>query len=202
MRRIRWTKKKIVSLCVVIGLFAIAAAGTLAYYTDEVLAHNIITTGVVDITLHDQTEQYGVLVDFPEGGISGVMPGITVSKLVSVTNEQADAWVRIRLEERIEAPDGSLLPGELGDGTPAYSLELLPNTPWIEGSDGCWYYSRPMKAGEQSELLLQGVTFSPLLSNDYQSCTVYIEVIAEAVQYANNPLPESGKPEDIPGWPE
>ncbi|MBR4078126.1 MAG: SipW-dependent-type signal peptide-containing protein, partial [Oscillospiraceae bacterium] len=77
MRRIRWTRKKIASLAMVIALFAIAAAGTLAYYNDTVVAHNIITSSAVDITLNDLTEQSGVLVDFPEGGISGVMPSAT-----------------------------------------------------------------------------------------------------------------------------
>lgn len=201
MRRIRWTKKKIASLAMVAALFAIAAAGTLAYYTDAVIAHNVITTGAIDITLNDKTLQSGVLVDFPTEGITGVMPSATVSKVVSVTNEAADAWVRIRLEERIVARDGSELPAVLADGTLAYMLNLVEGSGWCLGSDGSWYYTMPLGTHKTTEVLFDGVTFTPKLGNEYQGCTVYIDVIAEAVQSANNPLPQSGRLEDIPGWP-
>lgn len=201
MKRIRWTKKKITSLAMVVMLFAIAAAGTLAYYTDEVHAQNVITTGAVDITLNDKTLQSGVLVDFPEGGISGIMPSATVSKLVSVTNEAADAWVRIRLDTRIVGKDGGELPAVLTDGTPTYSLNMTADSRWVMGDDGNRYYSIPLGHGDTTDVLFDGVTFSPKLGNAYQGCTVYIDVIAEAVQVANNPIPDSGRYEDIPGWP-
>lgn len=201
MRRLRLTRKKIASLAIVVALFAIAAAGTLAYYNDTVMAHNIITTNGVDITLNDQTVQSGVLVDFPAGGISGIMPSATVSKVVSVTNEAAEAWVRIRLEERIVSRDGVELPTTLSDGTPAYTLNLVDNTGWHKGSDGNWYYEYSLWQYDTTEILFDAVTFTPKLGNEYQGCTVYIDVIAEAVQTANNPLPDSGRYEDIPGWP-
>ena len=201
MRRLRLTRKKIASLAIVVALFAIAAAGTLAYYNDTVMAHNIITTNGVDITLNDQTVQSGVLVDFPAGGISGIMPSATVSMVVSVTNEAADAWVRIRLEERIVDANGNELPMVLADGTPAYTLSMEQDSFWYEGSDGNWYYTEPLWHNETSTVLFDGVTFSPKLGNEYQGCTVYIDVHAEAVQFANNPLPDSGRYEDIPGWP-
>ena len=201
MKRLRLNRKKITSLAIVVALFAIAAAGTLAYYTDEVTAHNIITTSAVDITLNDKTLQGGVLVDFPTDGISGVMPSATVSKVVSVTNEAADAWVRIRLEERIVDRNGNDLPIVLADGTPAYTLSMEQDSFWYEGSDGNWYYTEPLWHNETSAVLFDGVIFSPKMGNEYQGCTVYIDVHAEAVQFANNPLPDSGRYEDIPGWP-
>lgn len=201
-RGYRLTKKKIASLAMVIALFAIAAAGTLAYYTDEAVAHNVITTGAVDITLNDKTLRSGVLVDFPEGGIGNVLPAVTVSKVVSVTNERADAWVRIRLEHAIEAADGSPLPLELAGGIPAYSLNLIEGTPWVRGTDGHWYYSEPVGTGETTDVLFDGVHFAPQLDNAYQGSTVHINVIAEAVQYANNTEVPNSDFSQIPGWPE
>ena len=45
-------KKKIVTLCVVICLLAVAAiGGTLAYFTDNETATNVFTMGKVDIEL-------------------------------------------------------------------------------------------------------------------------------------------------------
>lgn len=200
MKRIRLTKKKIVSLAIVVALLAIAAASTLAYYTDEVITHNIITTGAVAITLNHKTLENGVLVDIPDGSITGIMPASEVSRVVSVTNEQADAWIRIRLSHSITAANGTALPMTLSDGNPAYTLNLTGSPLWNKGPDGCYYYSVPLGTGETTEVLFDGVTFAPGLTNDYQGCTVHIDVTAEAVQSANNPLPLSGRYEDIPGW--
>ena len=43
-------KVKITAVAVVIILFAILAASTLAYFTTESTAHNVITTGKVEIS--------------------------------------------------------------------------------------------------------------------------------------------------------
>ena len=200
MKRIRLTKKKIVSLAIVVALLAIVAVSTLAYYTDEVITHNIITTGAVDITLNHKAMQNGVLVDIPDGSITGIMPAAEVSRVVSVTNEQADAWIRIRLADSITAANGAALPLTLADGTPAYTLNLTGSALWDKGSDGCYYYTVPLGYKETTEVLFDGVTFAPGLTNDYQGCTVHIDVTAEAVQSANNPLPAGGTHADIPGW--
>lgn len=200
MGRIRLTKKKIATLAIIVALLSIAAMGTLAYYTDEVVMHNVITSGAVDITLNDQTEIDGVLVDFPEGGISGVMPGKAVSKVVSVTGEDAAAWVRIHLTHRIVGANGADLPLTLSDGTPAYTLNTADNG-WALGADGCWYYADPVYRDDTTPVLFDTVTFAPELGNEYQGSKVYIDVQAQAVQYANNPIPDGGTHADIDGWP-
>ena len=46
-------KKKIFAVMMVLICLAIAATGTLAYFTSEETAHNIITTGAVDIDLEE-----------------------------------------------------------------------------------------------------------------------------------------------------
>jgi len=200
-------KKRIVSLAVVAAMLSIAAMGTLAYFVDEATAHNVITTAAIDITLNDKTVIDDVIVDFPsfeEGGIGGVMPGTSVSKIVSVTNDGASAaWVRIRLEQYImDATADNLLPMELADGTPAFTLNYTEDTPWVQGPDGHWYYPQQLAAAATTETLFESVSFAPGLGNEYQRCTAHVIVIAEAVQTVNNPMPASGNPWDIPGWPE
>ena len=196
-------RKKLLGVSLIIILLSLAAYGTWAYFAGEARTTNVITTGTIDITLVETTtDAEGNQVEFPTTGISGVMPSATISKVVSVTNEAADAWVRIRLEERIVSREGGALPLVLGDGTPAYTLNFTDTDSWHHGADGHRYYTMPVGYRETTEVLFDGVTFSPKLGNDYQGCTVYIDVIAEAVQFANNPLPDSGRLEDIPGWPE
>ena len=51
-------------------------------------------------------------------------------------------------------------------------------------------------------LLFNEVLFSSAMGNEYQNCTAKIFVSAQAVQSANNPIPEGGTVTDIPGWPE
>ena len=46
-------KRKILILSVLAILLAILAANTLAYFTADTAAHNVITTGNVDIALNE-----------------------------------------------------------------------------------------------------------------------------------------------------
>ena len=39
------------------------------------------------------------------------------------------------------------------------------------------------------------------MGNEYQNSTATVTVTAEAVQTANNAIPEGGSVTDIPGWP-
>lgn len=80
-------KKKIVTLCVVICLLAVAAiGGTLAYFTDNETATNVFTMGKVDIEL---TETEWVAPD-------AVYPGIAYKKNPVVKNVGDDsAWIRV-----------------------------------------------------------------------------------------------------------
>ena len=48
-------KRKLLLLSVMVICIAIAAVGTLAFFTTDAIAHNVITTGGVDIELHDHT---------------------------------------------------------------------------------------------------------------------------------------------------
>ena len=74
-------KKKILLAAALAICFAVAASGTLAYFTSEDTAHNIITSGGVNIEVVEKTKgEDGVLVDFPKDGVKGVMPGTDVSK--------------------------------------------------------------------------------------------------------------------------
>src|SRR5699024_11934074 len=56
---------------------------SLAYFSDDVTAHNVITTGGVEVKLIETTDGGET---FPVEGITGVMPGQTVTKVVTVDN--------------------------------------------------------------------------------------------------------------------
>ena len=187
-------KKKILLVAAACVCVAITASGTMAYFTSEDTAHNVITSGSVNIavveTMLDGTE----LKAFPEEGITGVMPGSTVSKIVSIRNTgRSDAWIRVRVS--IEVKDGEGLP--LDTGVVGFTVE----GPWFNGEDGYYYYSEAVPAERETQVLFREVRFDPDMGNEYQNCTAYIKIEAEAVQTANNPIPDGGTVRDVAGWP-
>ena len=176
-------------------LLSVAAYGTWAYFTTDVKTTNVITTGTIDITLNETTTG-GVA--FPaEEGISGVMPGQSVEKLVTVENEgDSPAWIRVGVFSKIEAVDGSELSLSLGDAGDVLAFDINTEN-WVGGEDGCYYYLSPVQAGETTEQLFSQVTFNGAMTNDYQNCTAYVDVVAQAVQVKNN----GSSAMEAAGWP-
>lgn len=190
-------KKKILSLGVVVICLAILASGTIAYFSAEDTAHNVITTNGIGINIIEKTESDGgVLTDFPEGGISGVMPGTSVSKIVSVENDGgAEAWIRVQVEQGMKSADEKDLPLTLNGDTPAMTF-TVDTSKWIL-EDGWYYYHKPVAAGAVTDILFEEVHFAPQMGNEYQNCTANIEILAQAVQTANN----GSTVMDAQGWP-
>ncbi len=196
-------KLKLLALFVAALSLQTVATGTLAYFTATETAHNVITTGGIKIDLIEKTiDPDGDVVDFPEEGIPGVMPGTSASKIVSVLNEadSSDAWIRVIVEPTITGADGNPLPTVLEGGIPAVTI-VIQSEKWIVGEDGYYYYTEPVKPVETTEVLFSEVAFAPQMGNEYQSCKVELAVSAQAVQVANNPIPEGGDVTDVAGWP-
>ena len=178
MKKLKW---KTLVLALLLAALGTVSAGTLAYFTADDTAHNVITSGGVDIELVEKTyNDNNELVDWPEEGVTGVMPGEAVPKIVTVKNTGAsEAWVRVRADVTITRADGQ--PSDTG------LIEINFDTEnWTE-KDGWWYYSKPVKGGETTEFpLFTEVTFKTAMDNPYQNCTTSVDVSAQAVQTANN----------------
>ena len=111
-------KRKLLILSVLAICVAMLAGGTLAFFTSEDKAHNVITTGGVEITLQEWADEAKTT---PFKDLTGVMPNTTVTKIAEIRNTGAsDAWVRVKVEKNIRLQ---------GDGTPDTGLvELKCNT--------------------------------------------------------------------------
>lgn len=191
-------KKKAMLLAVLVICLAMAATGSLAYYTAEGRAHNVITSGGVNIEVVEKTKgEDGALVDFPEEGIKGVMPGASADKIVRIKNTGAsEAWIRVKVDSTITGADGKPLPLTIGeDKKQIMTCTML--TGWTYGEDGYWYYEKPVAAGEQTDVLFDKVAFDGAMGNEYQNCTANIIVYAQAVQTANN----GSSVTEASGWP-
>ena len=169
-------KRKILILSVLAICIATLAAGTIAFFTAEGKAHNVITTGGVEIAVQEWAD---VEKTKPFEDLTGVMPNTTVTKIAEIKNTGAsDAWVRVKVEKNIKLQ---------GEGTPDTGLvELTLNTTdWTE-KDGYYYYINALKPGEVTEPIFTKVTLDAAMGNKYQNATASVDVSAQAVQTANN----------------
>lgn len=185
-------KRKLLLLSVMVICIAIAAVGTLAFFNSDAIAHNVITTGSVKIALHE----YADAEKKPFTDKTGVMPGMTVTKIAEVENTGASAaWVRVKLTPAIELAD-AVLP----DGFTVNTGLVKPDVntaDWTEGEDGYFYYKEALKPGETTAPVLNSVTFDVAMGNEYQGATATVTVTAQAVQTANN----GTSAQTASGWP-
>ena len=189
------TKSRITLIALAICCLAMLGASTAAYFVVQATAYNVITTGVLDIELREKTtdgaEPDTPLQDLPDWqDKGGVMPSMTVSKIVYVENTgDQPAYVRIKLEKQMIAEDESEL------STDALVLDL-DTANWTE-KDGWYYYNSPLPAGEITIPLLNSVYFDAQTGNEYQNATATVKVSVQAVQVANN----GATVMDAAGWP-
>ena len=181
-------KRKLLILSVLVICVTTLAAGTLAYFNAEDTAHNVITSGGVGIQLIEKTKSGDTLVDFPEDGLSGILPCTSASKIVSVENTgSADAWIRVKVEMTITGSDGKALPLEIGGADSVIPvITFTPGESWTLGEDGYYYYNAVVASGKSTETLFEEVYFAAHMGNEYQNCTANLVVTAQAVQTANN----------------
>jgi len=172
-------KKKIALVVVIISLIAMGISGTMAYFTADSTATNVITAGNIDIDLIEMEKTDEGLKPFEDK--DGVMPGDVISKIVTVKNiSDNEAYIRIQLQKTITLAGNA-------DGNVDLSLIRcdINTTDWTE-KDGYYYYNKPLAAGEETAPLFTNVELSASMGNMYQNCEARIDVKAGAVQVKNN----------------
>lgn len=186
-------KRKVLLVSAIAICLAIAVSGTLAFFTAEDTAHNVITSGGIQIELQEWADEEKT-VPFPENGVTGVMPGSEITKIAEVKNTGADpAWVRVRVEKNITLSEGA--EGEIDLGLMQLSFD---ESAWTLGEDGYYYYNKALAPGQVTEPLFASVSFDIAMSNLYQNSTAAVDVTAQAVQTANN----GETVMNAAGWPE
>lgn len=168
-----WDRKKVTVLAAIVCCLMLLAGGTLAYFTAEETAFNVITTGKLEMTLHD-------IYDEADG--TNVVPDTQVDKTVYVENEGDVAfWVRVKLDKVIEAAEG--VDAELKFDE-YISLDIDEEN-WTF-ADGYYYYNAAVEPGAETTKLFTTVSFAPEMGNEYMDADMEINVKAEAVQSRNN----------------
>lgn len=178
-RMMNRAKRRVLLMAAMVCCAALLAGGTLAFFTAEETAYNVLSTGTLTMILHEETTDGK---PFPEEGIHNVAPGVVVDKKVYLENTgNVDFYLRIGLTKTITPAEG--VEAELSvDGI----LLDLNETDWTAKEDGFYYYNHPVLPGEKTIPLFNTVTFAPELGNEYMNAHVEIKVLAQAVQSRNN----------------
>ena len=188
-------KKKILYIAALVICLSIITGGTLAYFTAEDTARNVITTGSVSVSVVQQQMVGDVLQPSSNQPIP-VMPDTTVSRVVSVQSTKQTAWVRLQYE--IKLYDATGAEKVLTDEELSQIIVITPdNTNWTL-ADGWWYYTDAIGFGEIAQPLFDSIGFTAQMGNDYQGCSVVLQITAQAVQQANNGTTVL----EAAGWPE
>lgn len=188
-------KKKLFALSALIAALAIIGTGTLAYFTTKAVAHNVITTGEIDIALKETMKEGNSEVEYPEDPVGGIMPGKDVSKIVRIENVGTNpAWVRIKVDVSVKDTDGE----ELNADRLSINYHILDEDKWTY-ADGYYYYEDVLVPGAETTPLFDTVRFETSMDNDYQNASISINVNAHGIQYENNDIPAGGDITDV--WP-
>ncbi len=162
---------------------------TLAYNLKENEAHNVITSGGVDITITEwmiwESAGHKELTAYPDEPIQ-VLPDTTVSKIVKIESLKGSSYVRADFEVRFSDAEGNHV--DIPEETIKELVYIAPNAEFWTEKDGWYYYSLPLGDGAvpSSEPFFEEVYFSKDMSNEYQNMTVEVIITAQAVQTANN----------------
>ena len=183
-------KKKILIALAALVALSIAVGGTLAYFTSKKVVHNVITTSGVDIDIvewHD-LDGDGVLETYPDKPLSA-MPGTEISKIVTIENKQAEAYIRARFEIVVTGADGKVMDLTQQELAEVIRVTVPTGSGWQQkaGDNTWWYYVNSVDTGDATEALFTEVVFDgPNMGNEYQNATIEVIVYAQATQAAHN----------------
>ena len=176
----------------VVALVAIAitflSQGTLAYYSTVGKATNVVTSGNIQLIIHEKTDAG---TEFPKEGVY-IVPGDIVSKKVSIENDcEHPFYLRVKMvygvnSEELTAED---------------CFKLNINEEYWELHDGWYYYKSIVEPGETTPDVFSHVEMvGAKIDNSYIGKTLTLTVNAQAVQSENNPITD-GKIYTASGWP-
>lgn len=192
MKKLSW-KQKLLMLSAVAIVAALSAYGSVAYFTAEDTARNVITAGKVKIELQEKMLTPDGEKTVPFENQLGVMPGCEVSKIVTVKNTGGQpAWVRVSVDKSVELAEG--VDGEVDVSLISFDL----NTDYWTEKDDFYYYTAKLAPGQTTEPLFTAVTFAKTMSNQYQNSKAILTVNAYATQTVHN----GSTALEAAGWPE
>ena len=178
-------KKKLWAIAIVIILIALLVGNSLAYYSVQGTATNVVTSGNIRLKIIE-TGANGL--PYPKDSIE-IIPGQTVTKQVVIQNTCSHPfWLRVEI-----------ITGSNNSAKDVIEILDLNHRDWKE-HDGYYYYNTILQPSEITAPLFSQVLFSGQhLNETYSGTDLTLSVRASAVQSENNPAEH---PWEALGWPE
>lgn len=180
-------KSKLLLVALAAILVTLLTQPSLAYYTTIGVATNVVTSGNIQLQIHEKTADGS---NFPEEGVY-IIPGDIVSKQVSVENICGHPfYLRVKLisstnNEQLSAED---------------CLKMDIDTKNWTYVDGYYYYNSILQPGETTPVLFSQVEIvGSKVDQSHVGSALSLTVEAYAVQSENNP---ADYPWEAAGWPE
>lgn len=183
---------KIKLRCAVVAFAAIAitflSKNTLAYYQTVGKATNVVTSGNLQLIIHETTDQGKA---FPKEGVY-IIPGDIVSKKVNIENDcEHPFYLRVKV---IYGVDSKELSAE-----DCFKLNINDEN-W-ELHDGWYYYKGIVEPNSVTPDVFSHVEIvGSKVDNTYIGKTLTLTVNAQAVQSENNPITDENT-YTASGWP-
>ena len=183
---IRKIKNRLFAIAFVALALTLLTQETLAFYTTVGNATNVVTSGDIQLAIHETTDQG---TPYPSDGVY-IVPGDVVSKVVTVENVcDHPFYLRVKLVYGINATE---LPAE-----ECFKLNINQND-WVY-KDGWYYYTGILEPGEETPHIFSRVEIvGGQVDNSYIGKTLQLTVEAQAVQSENNPADDITS---VVGWP-
>lgn len=194
--------KKLFSAIALIVLISVIGVGaTLAYFTDNDAAQNVLTLGHVDIDLdepnYEGDEEY-----------EDIVPGDVIVKDPTITldADSEDAYVRMKMEIDIKKLvfsvsgnevvgekdlDPELLTSAIKDimegaaGTTGLSEQIEAKGWYYNEEDGYYYYCEKLTQDNNTTVFFEQVELPVTWGNDMAETVIRLDVFAEAIQADN-----------------
>ena len=181
-------KIKITVVALVAAVFAFIGQPALAYYQTVGKATNVVTSGNIQLIIHEKTDQG---TEFPADGVY-ILPGDVVSKEVSIENDCAHPfYLRVKMVYGTNAQDL----------TPEDCLKLNINSEHWQLHDGWYYYKDVVNPGETTPNVFSHVEIvGSKVDTGHIGKVLTLTVNAQAVQSENNPITD-GNIYTASGWP-
>ncbi|STB55065.1 SipW-dependent biofilm matrix protein BsaA [Clostridium perfringens] len=191
------SKKKIIGLCIA-GVLAVGSiGGSLAWFTSSDSITNPFSTASTD---NPSNPNSGIKINekFNKEEADNTLPGDKVTKQVNVINKATyDQLIRVKIKKVWKDAKGN----EKSDlDTKNINLNFENNLTdsnkpeegkWIEGSDGYYYYNGIVNPDGQTANLLESVTLSKDITNEFKGLNFDVVVASEGVQAANGAVNDS-----------
>lgn len=199
--------KKLLLAAASTALVAVVGIGaTLAYFTDNENAANVVTMGHVDIDLVEWTDDDKWTEATDQGFVfENVMPGDDITKRPSIELEDGsrDAWVRMRMEV-VPTEESGIEQEKLYELESILRADITAEGDWYYNeNDGYYYFNQALTNAEDG---IKEVDFFSSVhipdgwtNNDAADKSFRIVLTAEAIQEENvTPVMEG---DAVVGWP-